>query len=155
LYWIGVKSVAWVLLRKAPKGLTLGEENELSMDDGGEGNDETNSENSSVVGNGLTRISSQSMSETSVVFVLSHGENGYQSTTPRQWESTNGELDHETSILKSSRLNKSSKSSNMFIIVLIELLSLTRSRRIVSIVAVVVVFDDEVDDVEARGRKCH
>lgn len=91
MYWIGVKSVAWVLLRKALKGLNLGEENELSMDDGGEGNDETNSEYSSVVvvGNGLTRISSQSISEksslpeTSVVFVLSHGENGYQSTNAK------------------------------------------------------------------------
>lgn len=69
-----------VVLRKSPRGLTFGEQKELSSDKGGDGNDETNSYDWS--GNGLTRISSQSMSEenSSVpetsVFVLSHGEKG-------------------------------------------------------------------------------
>ena len=83
LYWIGVKSVISVVLRKSPRGLTFGEQKILASDNGGDGKEETNSyDGSVVVGNGLTRISSQSMSEEKSslpeksVFVLSHGENG-------------------------------------------------------------------------------
>jgi hypothetical protein len=72
-----------VVLRKSPRGLTFGEAKVLASVEGGDGKEETNSfDGSVVVGNGLTRISSQSMSEqkSSVpeksVFVLSHGENG-------------------------------------------------------------------------------
>lgn len=78
LYWIGVKSCISVVLRKSPRGLAFGEAKVLASVEGGDGKEETNS----FDGNGLTRISSQSMSEqkSSVpeksVFVLSHGENG-------------------------------------------------------------------------------